>query len=64
MKVIEVSKEENIITFISDHGVAYGGERTIYVDTEGKTGRKLYEHIKEYAGVALAKAAKEQGYCN
>lgn len=63
MQKYEVSKEENIITFVRDHGECYGGVRKTYIDTEGKTGSKLYAHIKEYAGAALAEAARKKGFC-
>jgi hypothetical protein len=63
MRTYEIYKNEQFLTFESDHGECYGGIRKTVLDCEGKKGKKLYEHIKEYVGLDPANAAKAQGFC-
>lgn len=60
----EVQKNSQYLIFQRDAGDCYGGLKKIPLDTEGLTGKKLYQHIKKYVGNYAAKAAKAQGYCD
>ena len=63
MNNYEVQKKDQYLVFQRDAGECYGGLRKTTLDTEGLSGKKLYQHIKKCVGNLAAKAAKEQGYC-
>lgn len=63
MNTYEITKTDNILTFARDHCDCYGNTKKTHIDTEGKTGKSLYAHIKKHAGVSFAISAKDNGYC-
>ena len=63
MNTYDITLKNGILIFGRNHGDCYGGYRKIHLDTEGKTGAELFKHIKNHAGLAPAKAAKQQGFC-
>ena len=62
-KTFEIWKNGEYLNFERDHGSCYGGVRKTTLDCQGKTGKKLYKHIKEYVGKDYADAARKKGYC-
>lgn len=63
MNNYEVQKNGQYLIFQRDAGDCYGGLRKTTLDTDGLSGKKLYQHIKKYICSNAAKAAKAQGYC-
>ena len=59
----EITLNDNVMTFIRDHGECYGGKNRTQIDTEGKTGRSLRLHLTKHLGKRMSKAAAEQGFC-
>ena len=59
----EISTTAELMVFTKEHDECYGGSRTTTLDTEGKTGRALYNHIKKHCGAVFASEARLQGYC-
>ena len=59
----EISIAGDVMTFTQHMEDYCGRQCTKSIDTEGKTGRALYNHIKKHCGAVFASEARLQGYC-